>query len=374
MKTIITLLISAVLVTGCKAVAVDSTEEKIDLDYVASKFEENSTQIKKVEYHIQRIDTFAQDGTVWNNKGTALIEINEQDDLFGFSFYVRRENFPKEYLYDNGYGFVYSLEDKTYKMESNPRGFLGSPGGQLVAPQIFKLDSAYTSAELLQSDDKYILKYTFKDDTIYNVTDRITLVELNKSNYLPTKITRSYKILGNKAVHQIALSDIKINDAVEGSVADYKHGFVDFELIPEEVRQQNKLIGNKLPEIRLVNLMNENQTETLRVDKLTLIDFWEVWCGPCIKSFPEVEKIKNKYPEKLQVIGIVSESKEKAIELTKKKGITFNNLIGNKDLLKAYSVNSYPRYFLVDSKGVVRKEYYGFSEQIEEDIKKMLVE
>lgn len=269
---------------------------------------------------------------------------------------------------------MYSLEGKTYEMKSGYRGFLGNPGGQLIVQQIFSLDSVYTSAELLQSDDRYILKYTFEDDTTYSVTDLITIVELDKSNYLPLKVTRTYKKLGNKAVHQILLSDIKINEAVEGSVANYKNGFADFELIQEEERQERKLIGKKLPEIRLPSLLNENQTGTLKFGRLTLIDFWEVWCGPCIKSFPEVEKIKNKYPDKLQVVGIVSESKEKAIELTKKKGITFSNLIGNKDVKKAFGVNSYPRYFLVDSKGIVRKEYVGFSEQIEKDINGMIVE
>jgi thiol-disulfide isomerase/thioredoxin len=119
-------------------------------------------------------------------------------------------------------------------------------------------------------------------------------------------------------------------------------------------------------------LLNDSQTKTLKVDRLTLIDFWEVRCGACIKSFPEVEKLKNRYTDKLQVIGIVSESKDKAIELTKKTRITFLYLIGDKAVLKAYGIDSFPRYFLVDSNGIVSKEYVGFSEQIEEDIKEML--
>jgi thiol-disulfide isomerase/thioredoxin len=107
-------------------------------------------------------------------------------------------------------------------------------------------------------------------------------------------------------------------------------------------------------------------------DKVTLIDFWEVWCGPCIKSLPEVEKLRSTYKDRLQVIGVVTEDKETAIKLIGKKGITFLNLFADKDYLRKFSVNSYPRYFLIDNKGVVQQEYFGFSEQIEADIKSMM--
>ena len=74
----------------------------------------------------------------------------------------------------------------------------------------------------------------------------------------------------------------------------------------------------------------------------------------------------------MNIIGIVSEDEENAIKLIKKKGTTFQNLIGNDELKKTFRVDSWPRYFLVDNSGIVRKEYFGFSEQIEEDIKEMI--
>ena len=144
------------------------------------------------------------------------------------------------------------------------------------------------------------------------------------------------------------------------------------ELIKEEESKPNELLQKSLPVIALKKLFNENETFEIKSDKVTLIDFWEVWCGWCIKSFPEVEEIKNKYENDLTVIGIVSQDRENAIKLVKKKETTFLNLVGNKKLNKTFSVNSWPRYFLIDKNGIIQKEYHGFSDQIEKDIQELI--
>ncbi len=242
----------------------------------------------------------------------------------------------------------------------------------MVSRQIFYLDSIYKSAELIESSDKYILKYEFEDDTIYNVKKIVKIIELNKSDFIPTKVTTTSERLDNKVVNQIILSDVKINSEVVNSIQAYKAEIKDYKIIQEQKRESNKILKNKFPKINLPKLLFESEIVSLQTDRLTLIDFWEVWCGWCIKSFPEVEKLKNKYSESLQVVGIVTEEKENAIKLIEEKETIFLNLFGTKDLLNDYSVNSYPRYFLIDRKGIVQKEYFGFSEQIEKDIKEMI--
>ena len=72
------------------------------------------------------------------------------------------------------------------------------------------------------------------------------------------------------------------------------------------------------------------------------------------------------------ILGIVSEDKENAVKLVENKGTTFLNLIGNKELKKTFSVNSLPRYFLIDKNGIIQKEYHGFSDQIENDIVELI--
>ncbi|WP_435623771.1 TlpA family protein disulfide reductase [Flagellimonas sp.] len=126
--------------------------------------------------------------------------------------------------------------------------------------------------------------------------------------------------------------------------------------------------------MELPDLFDKDKMVALNNEKLTLIDFWEVWCGACVRAFPKVEDIKNKYKSDLMVIGIVSENQERAIELVQKKGATFQNLVGNTDLRKMFDVHGWPTYFLVDKNGIVQNEYSGFSDQIEKDVQRLINE
>ena len=367
MRNILVILTLTILFTNC------TREEKIDFKYVSNNFKEYSHKIEKVEYNIQNIDTFSDGGKVWNNKGFAFIERDRSDEIFGFSFYGKRNDIPKEYIYDKGFAFIINNEKKAYNIEKGNFGFIGSPGGQMISPHIFYLDSIYKTAELIKDERFYVLKFQFENDTVYNVTDRYEIIKLKKDNFFPVEVVETYKILGNKTVIQLILSDIKINDQIQTSIQDYKNKLKDFDIIQPEKMPENKVLRTKFPPINLSNLLNDRDTIYLKINKLTLVDFWEVWCGHCIASFPKVDELNNKYRDKLQVIGIVTEDKENAIKLIKAKSITFTNLFGDSELLKIYNVNSFPRYFLIDNKGIVQKEYFGFSDQIEKDIKGMII-
>ena len=39
------------------------------------------------------------------------------------------------------------------------------------------------------------------------------------------------------------------------------------------------------------------ETEVLKSDKLTVVDFWAPWCGYCIKLSPVVDQISQEMPE-----------------------------------------------------------------------------
>ena len=43
--------------------------------------------------------------------------------------------------------------------------------------------------------------------------------------------------------------------------------------------------------------------------KVVLLDFWEVWCGPCIASMPKVQKLYEQYKDKnFLAYGIMNET------------------------------------------------------------------
>lgn len=338
-----------------------------DIENIITRHKSFADKIQKIEYSAHKIDTFAS-GTIWNKVGYALIETNDEDHIFGFSFYGKRSDVEESFIYQEGTEYCISNRTKTYKLKPGNQHILGSPGGQMIVKEIFHLDSIYEKRELIETKDKYILKFHFKDIIVSDVTKRIKIVEIDKENYLVKKVISSYVARGNKAVHQVVISDIKVNEEVQNSIDSYKSQIENFTLTQHKKPTIGVLLNKHVPDVLLPKLINENNKVNLNTGKVTLLDFWEVWCGPCIKSLPEVEKIKQNYADKLQVIGIITQNKEKVLAMIEKKNITVLTLQGNKEVHRMFGVNSYPRYFLIDDQGIVRKEYSGFSEQIERDI------
>ncbi len=355
-------LILVVITVGCKK------KEKVDAGYVVARFKELADSIRKVAYHAHRIDTFPRGQTVWNNRGMALIEKDSSDELFGFSFYAKRDDVAKAFIYDKGMQFEVNDSSRTYQMSRASHGFLGSPGGQMIYHNLFFLDSIYKSRVLEETESRFILTYQFDDDTVYNVSDIVKVVELSKNSFFPVQTTITSKVAGFESFSQTVLTDVRINKQVQNSIKGYKNALQIYSVLAPSVRKANQLIGQKFPQISLPDLLDQD-TIDLMIERLTLIDFWETWCGPCIASLPKVQELKERYSTQLNVIGIISEDREVALRFIQNKGITYYNFLGSPELLKSLNVNSWPTYFLIDDQGIVRKEYVGFSEQIEEDIK-----
>jgi thiol-disulfide isomerase/thioredoxin len=345
------------------------------LETVLNNYFHRVTSTKNIQYSINRIDTFAQGGTIWNNKGHAIIEKDNKDSLFGFRFLASRFDMPDVFMYDGQYEFDIDETNKSYTKAKAGKGFLGSPGGQMIVKEIFKLDSLYEKIDLVDSNENYKVRYDFADDTTYNVVKSFKIVEIDKKSYLPIKITTSYVQLGGKAVHQIILSNIVTNSNGTSRTDQKRVELTGYQQIVDSIEDRSLLLLNKpFPQISLFNLQNNKDQHQIKKGKLTLLDFWEVWCAPCIKSLPEVQKLNDKYAGQINVIGIVSEDFVNARKLVLKAKVKFKNLIGDQNTLKDYEVNSFPRYILIDKNGIVQRRYFGFNtEQIQKDIAEFLI-
>lgn len=83
----------------------------------------------------------------------------------------------------------------------------------------------------------------------------------------------------------------------------------------------------------IIEISSKDQfTQTVASDKLTIVDFWAEWCGPCRIMIPLLHKIAWEHPE-LQLATV--------------------NVDLNQDLAMEFDVNSIPAVFLMKNGQVV---------------------
>lgn len=95
-----------------------------------------------------------------------------------------------------------------------------------------------------------------------------------------------------------------------------------------------------------------------------LLDFWICGCGPCISSIPEMEEIITTYKDRLVVIGISEDPKNKWKKVIAEKQINgnqWNELRNNRTgLATRYRVKGIPHYVLIAPDGKIQDMWHGY--------------
>lgn len=100
-------------------------------------------------------------------------------------------------------------------------------------------------------------------------------------------------------------------------------------------------------------------SDVYNANKLTLIDFWASWCGPCRAENPNVVKAYKKYHSKgFTVFGVSLDSnKDRWLKAIEDDGLTWQHVSDLKGwgntFAREYSVNSIPSNFLINQNGEI---------------------
>ena len=122
---------------------------------------------------------------------------------------------------------------------------------------------------------------------------------------------------------------------------------------------------------------NEFKGSTL-LGKTVLLDFWAVWCAPCITAFPELNKLEEELKDKnFEVIGIAlySGNSEDIQATLDQHNVDYRILIGDNDVMsQRYRIIGFPTYYLITPDGAIFKKYVGVLPDLFERIKSDVVE
>ena len=119
------------------------------------------------------------------------------------------------------------------------------------------------------------------------------------------------------------------------------------------------LIGKTVPDFSATDLDgNPISLEQYR-GKVVLLDFWAVWCGPCIAEMPNVKKVYDTYKHKgFDVIGISLDTDEEILrDYLKENEIPWRQVFSGEGwkspVARQYHINSVPTPWLIDRDGTL---------------------
>ncbi len=172
-------------------------------------------------------------------------------------------------------------------------------------------------------------------------------------------------------------------------------------------KQHARLINSPAEPLGDVTWVVGNTLDKSALDgKVLLLDFWAVWCGPCLDSFPDLNRWHTKYADKgLRVVGVTrfydyrwDEANRKAVKLdendkvprdeelamlakfaeTHKLGYPLAVTPPGSDFARKFGVMGIPQTVLIDRAGRIRLIRVGTGptivREIEREIEKLLKE
>ena len=99
--------------------------------------------------------------------------------------------------------------------------------------------------------------------------------------------------------------------------------------------------------------------------KVTIIDFWAAWCGPCRRENPNVVRIYDKYHDQgLEIVGVSldgqsrqKDPKQAWLAAIKQDGLKWNQVSHlkyfNDPIAKLYDIQAIPATYILDAEGII---------------------
>ena len=134
--------------------------------------------------------------------------------------------------------------------------------------------------------------------------------------------------------------------------------------VEEKKEKVFSFLNKKFPSKTLTTISGK-KIDLSKIKKPTILNFWFTSCKPCIDEMPILNKIKNKYQDKIDFIAITYETKDKTIPFFKKYKFEYEQIIGEKEFIEQLGIQAFPKNIFIDKNGIIKIIESGISYIIE---------
>ncbi len=245
------------------------------------------------------------------------------------------------------------------------------------------LDNLDRKKEALEAFKEAVQLTNGEDETINELYSK-SLVENSEYDIAMSKISDFIKSGYNTAVMKSYLKEAYLNEkGTENGFETYAAQFEDAAREKLIAELKDEMILEPAPQFKLKNLDGEEFSLKNYKGKTVILDFWATWCGPCISSFPGMQKAVEKYAkdDNVQFFFVnswerVDDKKQNAKEFISKNNYPFNVLLDeDNEVITKYAVSGIPTKFIIDGEGNVRFKSIGFDgsdEKLVEELSTMI--
>jgi thiol-disulfide isomerase/thioredoxin len=109
-------------------------------------------------------------------------------------------------------------------------------------------------------------------------------------------------------------------------------------------------------------------------DKVVFINFWATWCPPCIAEMPTIEKLYQKYKDKIGFALISNEDIRMIEEFKNRNKYTFPVYQIEMDIPEVFNLSVIPATFIISPDRKIALKHVGGANWNHEDVMKYLDE
>jgi thiol-disulfide isomerase/thioredoxin len=379
MKTIKNILV--LILNFISIITFSQNIEKVTPNYVLSQTLKVLDNSKTIKYNQQR--EVYTDGGVNTMNSITYLENNKTDTLLGVKYII--ENSLCGLYYNGTEYFETDKKDKTIKVSQKPK--------LSTLENSYLYNSVVTLKRNLKNiiEDNSVIKSL--SDTIisgkdyYSVSFSIYKKKLEPlGGYFPVSVNMTfvYKVIIDKKTKLpfiVNQENYNQEGVIEQSI---KVGLTDYELnktIPDKnfyystyTSEYKRYINPKKKPLINVGEIGLNSNLTKFIDdksipldkivkvKIVLITFWITNCGYCIESVSKMNKIVDKFQNKIIILGInPNDSKSSISGFIKRYRPNYQIFYNGKEITDNYGVDGYPTTIILKN-GVVEYSKGGFNE------------